>query len=165
MLYLAGDSFFGWGLGIGMMCMMSARGAEINKLNVAMDETSKVVQELKDELSRRNTSHNNVHTSKSEVGTIMEDIKEEHMEPAFVKLCAENRNGKRVFSFPVTEEGEYASSVLTEELHPEAREMDQLEAELESELQKLDGCSADGSCFEVRPDIYEVSFCLYETTL
>nr|GLL34608.1 uncharacterized protein LOC109156064 isoform X1 [Ipomoea trifida] len=142
-----GNSVFGWGLGIGMMCMMSARGAEINKLNVAMDETSKVVEELKDELSRKITKHN-LHGSKSEVGTISGDIKDEHMEPAFVKLCSENRNGKRIFSFPVTEEGEYASSVLTEELQPEAREMDQLEAELESELQKLDG-------FEVRADIYE----------
>nr|GME17091.1 uncharacterized protein LOC109156064 isoform X1 [Ipomoea batatas] len=146
-VYRAGNSVFGWGLGIGMMCMMSARGTEINKLNVAMDETSKVVEELKDELSRKITSHN-LRGSKSEVGTISGDIKEEHMEPAFVKLCTENRNGKRIFSFPVTEEGEYASSVLTEELQPEAREMDQLEAELESELQKLDG-------FEVRADIYE----------
>nr|GMD31818.1 uncharacterized protein LOC109156064 isoform X1 [Ipomoea batatas]GMD38281.1 uncharacterized protein LOC109156064 isoform X1 [Ipomoea batatas] len=144
-----GNSVFGWGLGIGMMCMMSARGAEINKLNVAMDETSKVVEELKDEVSRRITSHN-LRGSKSEVGKFSGDIKEEHMEPAFVKLCTENRNGKRIFSFPVTEEGEYASSVLTEELQPEAREMDQLEAELESELQKL-----DGSGFEVRADIYE----------
>ncbi|XP_019159407.1 PREDICTED: uncharacterized protein LOC109156064 isoform X2 [Ipomoea nil] len=118
-----GNSVFGWGLGIGMMCMMSARGAEINKLNVAMDETSK----------------------------ISGDMKEEHnMEPEFVKLCTENRNGKRIFGFAVTEEGEYASSVLTEELQPEAREMDELEAELESELQKLDGSGS-----EVREDIYE----------
>nr|GMD36673.1 uncharacterized protein LOC109156064 isoform X1 [Ipomoea batatas] len=144
-----GNSVFGWGLGIGMMCMMSARGAEINKLNVAMDETSKVVEELKDEVSGRITSHN-LRGSKSAVGTILGDIKEERMEPAFVKLCGENRNGKRIFSFSVTEEGEYASSVLTEELQPEAREMDQLEAELESELQKL-----DGSGFELRADIYE----------
>ncbi|CAH9096141.1 unnamed protein product [Cuscuta europaea] len=135
-----GNSVFGWGVGIGMMCMMSARRGEMNKLNIAMDETSKAVQELKDQLSRSRTSLSS-HSSKSE------DIREEHTETAFVKSFNQNINGKRIFSFPVTEEGEYASSVLTEEMQPEAIELNHLEAEFTSELQKLHGCNPDGSDF------------------
>ncbi|CAH9099086.1 unnamed protein product [Cuscuta epithymum] len=142
-----GNSAFGWGVGIGMVCMMSARSGEMNKLNIAMDETSKVVQELKDQLSRRRTSLSS-YSSKSE------DIREEHTETAFVKPCTQNINGKRIFSFSVTEEGEYASSVLTEEMQPEAIELNHLEAEFTSELQKLHGCNPDGSDFGARADIF-----------
>nr|GME08916.1 Metal transporter Nramp5 [Ipomoea batatas] len=59
-----------------------------------------------------------------------------------VHLSSMSRGGSRrveFLEFPVTEEGEYANSVLIEELQPEAREMEQLKAELESELQKLGG--------------------------
>ncbi|XP_028093076.1 uncharacterized protein LOC114293238 [Camellia sinensis] len=56
----------------------------------------------------------------------------------------------------VTEKGECASSLLTEEPQQEVLEMDRLEAELESELQKLLGCSTEASGFEGKiPDICE----------
>ncbi|VFQ84186.1 unnamed protein product [Cuscuta campestris] len=132
-----GNSIFGWGVGIGMMCMMSAQRGEINELNIAMAETSRAVEELKDQISQRRTS-------KPGLGTIISEDETSKL----VKSCAENHGGdKRIFAFPVSEEGEYASSVLTDEMHPDAMEMNLLQAELQSELQKLHGCVSDGSCF------------------
>ncbi|RAL45223.1 hypothetical protein DM860_014633 [Cuscuta australis] len=132
-----GNSIFGWGVGIGMMCMMSAQRGEINELNIAIAETSKAVEELKDQISQRRTS-------KPGLGTIISEDETSKL----VKSCAENHDDdKRIFAFPVSEEGEYASSVLTDEMHPDAMEMNLLQAELQSELQKLHGCVSDGSCF------------------
>lgn len=48
----------------------------------------------------------------------------------------------------IVEEAECSSCVLTEEQLPEAFEMDQLEAELETEFQKIPWCA----------DAFEVSF-------
>ena len=51
------------------------------------------------------------------------------------------------------------SSALTEEPEPQVLEMDQLEAELEFELQKLSGCATDGPCDEqIKPNLDEVNF-------
>ncbi|KAK4353327.1 hypothetical protein RND71_028845 [Anisodus tanguticus] len=55
----------------------------------------------------------------------------------------ENRNIYRALDRQMAEEGECESSVVTEELQPEVMEMDQLEAELESELQKLPWCATE----------------------
>uniref|UniRef100_A0A2N9FCR2 Uncharacterized protein n=1 Tax=Fagus sylvatica TaxID=28930 RepID=A0A2N9FCR2_FAGSY len=101
------SSLFGWGLGVGIMYMMSAGKTEISKLNLAVDETAKVVQELKTELHKRKSSHH-VHISGS-AGKVD------------------------------------ANSVLTEEPEPSVLEMDELEAELESELQKLPWCITEAS--------------------
>ncbi|KAI4364266.1 hypothetical protein MLD38_020382 [Melastoma candidum] len=49
-------SSFNWGLGLGLMYMMSAEKSEIRKLNTAVDETAKVVKELKTELYSRKLS-------------------------------------------------------------------------------------------------------------
>ncbi|XP_076888914.1 protein POLAR LOCALIZATION DURING ASYMMETRIC DIVISION AND REDISTRIBUTION-like [Bidens hawaiensis] len=100
-----GKSSFSYGVGVGMMYMMSAGKAEIERLNAAIDETAKVVQELKAEISKRKLSC---------------DSK------------ADDANG-----FAMNDEGEYASSILTDEPQRDAVEMEQLEAELESELLKL----------------------------
>ncbi|PIN10527.1 hypothetical protein CDL12_16882 [Handroanthus impetiginosus] len=56
------DSSFSWGVGVGIMYMMSAGKAEISRLNSTMGETSKIVEELKAEISRRKSSCN-VHAS------------------------------------------------------------------------------------------------------
>ena len=56
--------------------MMSAGKTEISKLNTAMDETAKVVQELKVELSKRKSSHNRqLWISKTEVITTLEKFR------------------------------------------------------------------------------------------
>ncbi|PHT25358.1 hypothetical protein CQW23_35010 [Capsicum baccatum] len=128
-----GNLFFGYGLGIGMMCMMSAGKSEINRLNVTMDETAKAVEELKAELSRRKVAHD-LRASKNKA-----EVDEKHDRECRIRVIAESSNGNsniyRVLDHQVAEEGECASSVVTEEPQPELMEMDQLEAELESELQ------------------------------
>lgn len=98
--------------------MMSTGKAEICKMNSMIDETAKVVQGLQSELCRRKSSHNPVCSN-----------------PA-----------KKVTEVPTIDNGEYASSVLTEEQEPEPKdlEMTQLEAELEAELQKLSETEVSG---------------------
>lgn len=118
-------SSFGYGVGVGMMYMMSAGKAEIERLNAAVDETAKVVQELKAEIYKRKSSCD----SKVE-STTSQSV----FEKSVVGKDVDDVGG---YGFSMTDEGEYASSILTEEPHRDAVEMEQLEAELESELMKL----------------------------
>ncbi|XP_028079491.1 uncharacterized protein LOC114281247 isoform X3 [Camellia sinensis] len=142
------NSTFSWGLGVGIMCMMSAGKAEISRLNTAVDETTKVVQELKTEFSRRKSSRNlQVSSSKTEISTSPYKTRGKHTEP-IPQSSTENRDNVQDSGVFVTEDGECASSVLTEEPQQEVLEMDRLEAELESELQKLPWCSTEASGFE-----------------
>ncbi|KAK1434920.1 hypothetical protein QVD17_00675 [Tagetes erecta] len=118
-------SSFGYGVGVGIMYMMSAGKAEIERLNAAVDETAKVVQELKAEVSKRKSScDSKVESSMSR--SVFEK-----------SVVANDDDDVGGYGFPVTDEGEYASSILTEEPHRDVVEMEQLEAELESELLKL----------------------------
>ncbi|KAD5508582.1 hypothetical protein E3N88_16285 [Mikania micrantha] len=120
-------SSFGYGVGVGIMCMVSAGKAEIERLNKAVDETAKVVHELKTEISKRKL----LCDSKIEKTV---NIKQD--QSIFVKSDM-GSDDNEAYGFPVTDEGEYASSILTEEPHRDVVEMEQLEAELESELLKL----------------------------
>ncbi|XWS55789.1 hypothetical protein CRYUN_Cryun09bG0030900 [Craigia yunnanensis] len=134
------SSVFHWGLGFGIMYMMSAGKAEINKLNSAMDETTKVVHELKTELCKRKSSYNlQASNSANKVATSSKKFSGKNTQLLLDKY--RDHNEIKVHSLPVIDDGEYASSVLTEEPEPEpepeVEDMDQLEAELESELQKL----------------------------
>ncbi|KAJ0087760.1 hypothetical protein Patl1_32058 [Pistacia atlantica] len=145
------SSSFNWGLGVGIMYMMSAGKSEITKLNIAMDETAKVVQELKSELSRRKSSRRvEGLSSENESAAISENTSSKHTQKVFDKSGTESRdaNDIKVFGFPSVDDGECGSSILTDDRDPEVREMDQLEAELESELQKLPWCIPEASCHE-----------------
>ncbi|XP_035840714.1 protein POLAR LOCALIZATION DURING ASYMMETRIC DIVISION AND REDISTRIBUTION isoform X2 [Helianthus annuus] len=118
-------SSFGYGVGVGIMYMMSAGKAEIERLNAAVDETAKVVQELKAEISKRKSSYD----SKVEnTANIKQSVSEK---------SSEANNNIEVYGLSINDEGENASSVITEEPHRDVVEMEQLEAELESELLKL----------------------------
>lgn len=130
--------------------MMSAGKAEINKLNCAMDETAKTVQELKAEISRRASSHNGTEAQRNN----------KHMEiiynaPSFPKPGTTSKNSNKSCCRSWTEEGDYASSVLTEDRQLEVLEIDQLEAELKFELQKLPLCAIESSDTEARTDFVE----------
>ncbi|KAG8500915.1 hypothetical protein CXB51_003006 [Gossypium anomalum] len=136
------SSVFHWGLGFGIMYMMSAGRAEIDKLNSAMDETAKVVQELKTTLCKRKSSCNlQASSSASEAAASSKKFSGKNSQLLLGKSGTGTRDHyeTKVCSLPVIDDGEYASSVLTEEPEPELEvvEMDQLEAELELELQKL----------------------------
>ncbi|CAI9766310.1 unnamed protein product [Fraxinus pennsylvanica] len=143
------DGSFGWGIGVGIMYMMSSGKAEISRLNSAMDETTKVVQELKTEISRRKASrHLHYSISQNEATT-----NKMHIDGSYSRRLLTNRKDN-VKAFAFTEEGEGASLDLMEDQQPEVLEMDQLEAELESELQKLPWCTTEGSGSEGRTDIF-----------
>ncbi|CAN6926557.1 unnamed protein product [Brassica oleracea] len=113
-------STFSSALGVCMMYMMSAEKNEMSKLHTATEETVKAIQELKDELSRIKSLQGFKSSGKSDLTTKPEIASGEE--------SVDTKSGK---------DGEYASSVLTEEPEHEAVEMEQLEMELESELQKL----------------------------
>lgn len=138
-----------------MMCMMSAGKSEINRLNTTMDETAKAVEELKAELSRKKVAHN-LRASKTK-GDMDEKNDRECRIRAIAESSNENRNIYRALDLQVAEEGECASSVVTEEPQPEVMEMDQLEAELESELQKLPWCAAEDTDLDGGRDPCRVS--------
>ncbi|KAI5665323.1 hypothetical protein M9H77_24646 [Catharanthus roseus] len=150
------NSVFSWGLSVGIMYMMSAGKAEISKLNNAMDETSKIVQELKAELSRRKTPPNSYAANVPTKLELQPKNNREMVAQSVVKKpISEKGVPVKVFAFPTAEEGECSSSVVTEEQQPEAFEMDQLEAELETELQKLPWSTMECLGFEDRTDTFE----------
>lgn len=123
-------STFSSALGVCMMYMMSSEKNKISKLHTATEETVKVIQELKDELSRIKSLQGFKSSGISDLTTKSEIASREE--------SVDTKSGK---------DGEYASSVLTEEPEHEDVEMEQLEMELESELQKL--------------NLAEVSVCFY----
>ena len=132
--------------------MMSAGKAEIRKLNASMDETVKVVQELKTELSKRKSSCN-LQVS-SEADTSPKKIRGKHTQQVVAKSSTGNQdpNDTNISSLPLIEDGKYASSVLTEEPPPE----------VEFELQKLASCATDAPGYEeIRPDLGEPEVCLF----
>ncbi|GFZ11143.1 hypothetical protein Acr_22g0005410 [Actinidia rufa] len=63
---------------------------------------------------------------------------------------SKNRDNVQESGLLVTEDGECASSILTEEPQHEAFDIESLEAELESELLKLPWCSTEASGVEGR---------------
>ncbi|KAG7964508.1 hypothetical protein I3843_09G174800 [Carya illinoinensis] len=146
-------SLFGWGLGVGIMYMMSAGKSEISKLNIAVDETAKVVQELKSEIDKKRSSyHLGISAFASEVDAVPNKNYSKHTQLAIDNFGTGNRdpNDIKFSGRLVIDDGEYASSVLTEEPEPRMHEINQLEAELESELQKLPWCIAEASHQEER---------------
>lgn len=150
------------------MYMMSARKSEITELNIAVDETGKVVQELKSELIRRKSSRSlQGLSSQNDLAAISEKIRSKHTEKGFVKSETESRdaNNIKVFGCPSVEDGECGNSILTDERDPELQEMDQLEAELQSELQKLPWWTREASYHEdMKLNKPEVSFLVYLST-
>ncbi|XP_071728512.1 uncharacterized protein [Rutidosis leptorrhynchoides] len=134
-------SSFGYGVGVGMMYMMSTGKAEIDKLNTTVDETAKMVQELKSEICKM----------KSLCDSKIERIA--NVKRSGIKSGQSSfKNGDFVEDHGLllmSDEGGYASSILTEDPHRDVAEMDQLEAELESELLKLQlSATQTSSCFQ-----------------
>lgn len=152
------DNSFGWGVGVGIMYMMSAGTSEISRLNSAMDETVKTVKELKAEISRRKNLHNvNVPVAENEAEINKKVVERSCNDPFFTRVVTKSQENIKANCPTLTDEGEYTSSILRDNQQPEVLEMHQLEAELESELQKLPWCAMEGSSSEGRTDIFEVS--------
>lgn len=154
------NSLFSWGICFGIMHMMSAGKAEINKLNETMNETAKLVQELKSEVNKRKSSCDlqnldsvgyGVRNSSKIRGRNVAMHNNTNNEPEDTDL--------KIWSPVVNDSGECGSSALTEEPEPQVLEMDQLEAELEFELQKISGCTTGAPWYEeTEPNLNEVNF-------
>ena len=139
---------------------MMAGKAEISELTETMNETAKIVEEIKFELGRRKSScAHQIMDSGGNIGMesckmcgrndeIMLKKTDNELRDTDVKTCG----------LPVSEDGECGSSALTEEPDIQVLEMDQLEAELELELQKLHVCTIDTPCREeIRPKLDKVN--------
>ncbi|KAK7393569.1 hypothetical protein VNO78_22127 [Psophocarpus tetragonolobus] len=151
------DSLFGWGLFCGIMYMMSAGKAEINKLNKTMDETAKLVRELKSEFDRRKLS-----LDLQNLDSVGNDVMNFCKIRGRNEVMLKNKSSElididvKTWRPGVNDCGECGSSALTEEPEPQVLEMEQLEAELEFELQKLSGCTTQGLCHEkIKPNLEE----------
>jgi len=154
------NSLFGWGLYFGVMYMMSAGKAEINKLNETMNETAKLVQELKSEVHKRKSS-----CDLQNLDSVGNGVRNSSKIRGRNVAMHNNTNSELRDTDPknsspaVNDCGECGSSALTEEPEPQVLEMDQLEAELEFELQKLSGCTTCAPSYEeTKPCLNEVNF-------
>ncbi|XP_019432283.1 PREDICTED: uncharacterized protein LOC109339324 isoform X2 [Lupinus angustifolius] len=153
------DNSFGMALGFGIMYMMSAEKTEINKLNNTVEELALNVQELKYELDgRKLLCAHQILDSGGDIDTNSCKISGKHDQVMPKKTNREFRGTDvNIWSTFVNDGGECGSSALTEEPEPRVLEMDQLEAELEFELQKLSGCTVDGHWHEeIRPTLDEL---------
>lgn len=139
--------------------MLSAGKAEISRMNTAMDETANVVKELKAELHRRKSSQNmqNLSSAKELYGSSRRPMSKNSLLANKLKMENPDLDDMQMSLVPVADDGEYASSVLTDEPEREVMEMNKLEAELEVELEKLPWSIGDISC-ETQPYLAEVSF-------
>ena len=108
LFYSFDSSVFRWQLGFGIMFMMSAGKAEIKKLNSAMDETTKVVLELKTEICKRKSSCNlQASNSVNEVATSSKNFSCKNTQLLLDKSGIWNRdhNQIKVCSLPVIDDG------------------------------------------------------------
>ncbi|XP_042482026.1 uncharacterized protein LOC122062448 [Macadamia integrifolia] len=142
-----GSTLFGWGLSVGIMYMVSAGKAEINKLNTTVHETAKAVQELQNELHQRKSYRAAQNSNcKSKVDANPRNISSHMLQQQVISNSdakQEDSNYPEDLGVQVTDDVDCVSCVLTEEPEPEALKMDQLEAELEFELQKIPWCVAE----------------------
>lgn len=137
-------SSFSWGLGLGIIYMMSAGKADISKLSCTIDETAKAVNELKSELNKQKSvpchQQMNSDDTRNKVDTVQMPMAGQANIESFTL-----RHPIDMKTICHLADSDYASSVLTEEQQHEGAEMDQLVAELESELKKLPWCTAETS--------------------
>ncbi|CAN6470855.1 unnamed protein product [Victoria cruziana] len=148
------NNFFSWGMSMGAMFMASVGKHEMDKLSVALDETGKLIHELKAELHTRKSMRNSQPSSgkcvvlpcKKEVfGCAAIPCKEEDLLTETHMMREEFREKEKCLgpvsaSTPAQDGGcdcDCASSILTEESPQRILEMRELEAELESELEKI----------------------------
>ncbi|CAL0321383.1 unnamed protein product [Lupinus luteus] len=153
------DDSLSLALGLSIVYMMSAEKAEINKLHKTMKRIAVSVQELKSDLDTRKQScaHKKL-DSDGDIDLNSRKMRGEHRKVMLEKTNTEIRGtNAKILSPSVHDSGECGSSALTEEPELQVLEMDQLEAELEFELEKLSGCTIDSPCYEeTRPTLDEL---------
>lgn len=138
-------SSFGWGLGLGMYYMMSAGKAEINKLSSTIHETAEAVHKLQSELNKQKSTACDQILSSDGTTNAINTVQKPVAEQVPMDECSVRKYPIEMKVTSHLSDSDYASSVLTEEQQREGTEMDQLEAELESELQKLPWSTTEAS--------------------
>jgi len=131
--------------------------AEVSELTKTMNAMAKIVEELKSEIIIKKSPHSR---QVLDFGLECSNMSDKDEEIKLKKTKSELRDTDSEFwCLPLMDNGECESSALTEDLDSLVPDMDQLEAELEFELQKLPGDSADTNFHEeTRSKLYEVIF-------
>ncbi|KAK7378620.1 hypothetical protein VNO80_04066 [Phaseolus coccineus] len=156
----AASVLFDSGVRFGIKCMMVGR-AEVSELTKTMNTTAKIVEELKSEITIKKSPQ--AHQVLDYVGNIISGLECSNMSDEDEEIMLKKTNSElretdsKFWCLPLIDNGECESSALTEDLDSQVLDMDQLEAELESELQKLPGDSPDTIFHEeTRSKLYEI---------
>lgn len=135
------ERLFNFGLGFGVVFMVTSSKKEIEKLRELQEQTERLVKDLKQEVSRRNLSYDS-----SQMLQSREDLLSEYR---YAKREIEDTKDKKVFAsqnlsgslesgISGNECNSSAHSIITTESTPEQSGMAQLEAELEAELERME---------------------------
>lgn len=144
------EQLFNFGLGFGVVFMVTSSKKEIEKLRELQKETERLFKDLKEEVSRRNFSNDSsqiVQNGKdmlSEYHYAKREIEDTKDRMAFV---SQSSSGRLESGISGNECNSSAQSIITTESTPELSGMAQLEAELEAELERMElNLTAERSC-------------------
>lgn len=144
------EQLFNFGLGFGVVFMVTSSKKEIEKLRELQKQTERLVKDLKEEVSRRNFSNDS-----SQIVQNGEDMLSEHhyakreIEDAKDRMASVSQSSSGRLESGISENGcnSSAQSIITTESTPEHSGMAQLEAELEAELERMElNLTAEISC-------------------
>lgn len=144
------EQLFNFGLGFGVVFMVTSSKKEIEKLRELQKQTERLVKDLKEEVSRRNVSNDS-----SQIVQNGEDLLSEHhyakreIEDAKDRMASVSQSSSGRLESGISENGcnSSAQSIITTESTPEHSGMAQLEAELEAELERMElNLTAEISC-------------------
>eukprot|EP01018_Ginkgo_biloba_P014157 Gb_19929 [translate_table: standard] len=147
------EFFFNFGLGFGVMFMVTSSKNEIEKLRELLKETESLVKNLQQEINRRDlcASSQIVHTANNSISGCHQDTNEETKKRKDeVGFGSQSSSASLAAEISTEEYDGSAHSIITTETMSRHSGMAQLEAELEAELERMqldltDGRSEQGS--------------------
>lgn len=144
------EQLFNFGLGFGVVFMVTSSKKEIEKLRELQKQTERLVKDLKQEVSRRNFSIDSSQIVQSGEDFLSEDrYAKREIEDTKDKMffVGQNLSGRLGSGISGNECNSSAQSIITTESTPQHSGMAQLEAELEAELERMElDLTAERSC-------------------
>lgn len=144
------DRLFNFGLGFGVVFMITSSKKEIEKLRELQEQTERLVKDLKQEVRRGNFSNGS-----SQMLQSSEDLPSKYryanreIEDTKNRMVfrSQNSSGRLESGISGNECNSSAHSIITTESTPQQSGMAQLEAELEAELERMElDLSTERSC-------------------
>eukprot|EP01018_Ginkgo_biloba_P024082 Gb_00304 [translate_table: standard] len=140
-----GGLLFSYGVGVGVMFMISSGKCEIDKLTAVLNQTVDLVKELKAELDGRKKYSQNNRTSGGSRG-IIDAYQEENLDKDAKYLVQKDAAGFAETPFQaLSEDSESDTSVITEEAAQQVTEIAELEADLQAELENIQVNMTEGN--------------------